>query len=196
MTYISAARMNPLPNRISTSSCFECVPDDCHFFSIWIAWTRVFLNLDLMVATSSSEISRAAASWVKSPSMCREQRVICLTNCTPCEWNSWKWSLQQGKCFVKFSKISSHIFTHFPDVFVNPMHLRRCTKREWASELFSKSTYQRWSSLNDAFVSSSVFSMGTISNASANSASLPASWTSSATPCNSISLRPPFCSRS
>ena len=39
-----------------------CVPHDCHFCSIWYAWPCTALNLDWMVAMSSSVISRTAAS--------------------------------------------------------------------------------------------------------------------------------------
>ena len=66
--------------RISASSCLVCVPVDCHFFSIWSAWPFAVLYLDLMVAISSSGISRAAASSDRSPLMQRQQAIILLSD--------------------------------------------------------------------------------------------------------------------
>ena len=76
------------------------------------------------------------------------------------------------------------------------MHLRWCTKREWASTAFSISECQRLSSVNEAFTSCcSDCSWGTISSSSASSFSFPPLWISRATSCNSVSLRSPFCAR-
>ena len=72
------------------------------------------------------------------------------------------------------------------------MHLRWCTKRERASNPFSISKRQRRSSVNGGFRSCrSDCSWGTISSSSASSFSFPCLWTSSATVCNSVSLRSP-----
>ena len=85
---------------------------------------------------------------------------------------------------------------YLSDVPVKPMHLRWCTKREWASTPFFISGRQRWSSVNGGFISCcSDSSCGTISSSSASSLSFPLLWTSWATPCNSASLRSPFCAR-
>ena len=74
--------------------------------------------------------------------------------------------------------------------------MRWCTKREWASNPFSISWCQRWSSVNGAFTSCCRdSSWGTISSSSASSFSLPYFWISQATPCNSASLRSPFCAK-
>ena len=107
VTYILAARLNPVSCRISTSSCLVCAPDACHFLSIWSTWPRGFLNLDLMVATSSSEISRTAVSNVISPSMWREQRVIWLTDSNSFSWSS---PSQCCKCKLPGSFWLPHIF--------------------------------------------------------------------------------------
>ena len=76
------------------------------------------------------------------------------------------------------------------------MHLRWYTKWKWASDPFLVSCRQRRSNVNGAFTSCcSDSSWGTISSSSASSFSFSLPWTSWATPCNSISLRSPFCAR-
>ena len=74
------------------------------------------------------------------------------------------------------------------DVYVNPIHSRWYTNRECDSNPLSISECQRWSSDYTSCSSES----WAISNSSASSFSFPYLWTSLATPCNSVSLRPPF----